>query len=77
MARAGAPSERNKRQRALDDDERKELEAARRYMRARDELVGELWELDAALGVRNKILQRLQAHLTDDDKQALAGRGGT
>lgn len=34
-------------------------------------LVSELWELDRALDVRNVILQRLQEHLTPEEKTEL------
>jgi len=70
VARAGSKAHRVKR--GLDEDERKELEIARRYMKARDELVSELWRFDRMLGVRNMIIQRLQDHLTPEEKEALA-----
>ena len=66
MAKAGSKAHRVKV--GLDADERKELEIARRYMAAREELVQELWRYDHMVGRRNLIIQRLQDLLTEEEK---------
>lgn len=43
-----------------------------RAVRREDALVEELWTLDHAIGVRNLILARLQAHLTEGERAELA-----
>lgn len=63
MARAGSKKHRDRVSGARSDDY---------WIERQNELVGTLWRLDRMVGVRNVILQRLSAHLTDDERKALA-----
>jgi len=58
MARAGAPSRRTR------SDEH--------WIERQNALVAELHKLDRLVGIRNVILQRLQEHLTEEEKRALS-----
>jgi hypothetical protein len=58
MARAGAPS-----RRARSDEY---------WITRQNELVDLLWRYDYMIGVRNLIIQRLQEHLTPEERKALA-----